>query len=106
MTSAGHEYLDYTKQQLDDADKIKKHSTTGDEKTLAEFIRKSTRPRECGLLILYPIGKAGILTKNKGDHKTPFGFAVVFPHRKGLGTLQSYRVTDIAIERENYELYE
>jgi hypothetical protein len=106
MTSAGHEYLDYTKQQLDDADEIKKHSTTGDEKTLAEFIRKSTRPRECGLLILYPIGKAGILTKNKGDHKTPFGFAVVFPHRKGLGTLQSYRVTDIAIERENYELYE
>jgi hypothetical protein len=75
MTSAGHEYLDYTKKQLDEVDGIKKHSTTGDEKTLAEFIRKSTRPREYGLLILYPIGKAGILTKSKGDHKTPFGIA-------------------------------
>jgi hypothetical protein len=106
MTSAGHEYLDYTKKQKEEVDKIKDANTTGDEKTLTEFIRKSTRPRECGLLILYPIGKAGTLTKNKGDHKTPFGFAVVFPHRKGLGTLQSYRVSDIAIERENYELYD
>jgi hypothetical protein len=106
MTSAGHEYLDYTKEQLDAIDEIKKQSTTGNEKTLAEFIRKSTRPRECGLLVLYPIGKAGILTESKGDHKTPFGFAVVFPHRKGLGTLQSYRVTEVAVERENYELYE
>lgn len=106
MTSAGHEYLDYTKEQLDAIDEIKKQSTTGNEKTLAEFIRKSTRQRECGLLVLYPIGKAGILTESKGNHKTPFGFAVVFPHRKGLGTLQSYRVTEIAVERENYELYE
>ncbi len=106
MTSEGHEYLDYTKKQLEKVEEIKKSESIGDEKTLAEFIRKSTRPRECGFLILYPIGKAGILTENKGNHKTPFGFAVVFPDRKGLGTLQSYRVTDIAIERENYELYE
>ncbi len=106
MTSAGHEYLDYTQEQLDQVEKIKNLHNSGDEKTLAEYIRKSTRLRENGLLILYPIGRAGSLTKAKGVHKTPFGFAVVFPHRQGLGDLQSYRVTEIAIERENYELYE
>ncbi|MEG1567354.1 MAG: Z1 domain-containing protein [Anaerovoracaceae bacterium] len=106
MTSAGHEYLDYTSAQMNQVEAIKNTHSLGDEKTLAEYIRKSTRKRENGLLILYPIGQAGSLTKSKGTHKTPFGFAVVFPHRQGLGNLQSYRVTEIAIERENYELYE
>jgi len=106
MTSAGHEYLDYSKEQLDKVDELKNTHNSGDEKTLAEYIRKTTRPRKNGLLILYPIGRAGTLTQIKEHHKTPFGFAVVFPHRQGFGTLQSYRVTDIAIERENYELYE
>lgn len=106
MTSAGHEYLDYTKEQLNRVDEIKNTHSAGDERTLAEYIRKSTRSRENGLMILYPIGRAGSLTKAKGSHNTPFGFAVVFPHRQGLGDLQSYRITEIAIERENYELYE
>lgn len=106
MTSAGHEYLDYDNEQLKQVETIKNTHSIGDERTLAEYIRKRTRSREKGLLILYPIGRAGSLTKAKGLHKTPFGFAVVFPHRQGFGDLQSYRVTEIAIERENYELYE
>lgn len=106
MTSAGHEYLDYSREQMNRVEAIKNAHNAGDEKTLAEYIRKSTRSREKGLLLLYPIGRAGTLTKVKGQHKAPFGFAVVFPHRQGFGDLQSYRVTEIAIERENYELYE
>ncbi|MDU2066482.1 MAG: Z1 domain-containing protein, partial [Sporomusaceae bacterium] len=106
MTSAGHEYLDYSEKQLNRVEEIKRKCSTGNEKTLAEYIRKNTRSRENGLLILYPIGRAGSLTEAKKQHKTPFGFAVVFPHRQGYGNLLSYRVTEIAIERENDELYE
>lgn len=106
MTSAGHEYLDYSKDDLNKVDELKLEHPNKDEKTLAEYIRKKTRRRENGLLILYPIGRAGTLTQAKNEHKTPFGFAVVFPHRQELGDLKSYRVTEIAIERENYELYE
>lgn len=106
MTSKEHEYLDYTQEQLDKVSKLKKLNKKQNNLTLTEYIRKETRPRNKGFLILYPIGKAGSLTANKKKHKTPFGFAIVFPHRQGYGELQSYRITDIAIERDNYELYE
>ena len=53
---------------------------------------------------MYPIADAGELTKAKTD-KTPFGFAVVFPDRQGKGELQTYRMTDIAVEKDNDEFY-
>ena len=52
-------------------------------------------------MILYPIGQAGRLTDERGDHKPPFGFAVVFPDRKGKGDLKSYRMNDIALEKDS-----
>ena len=70
-----------------------------------EIIRRETRPFSNGLLILYPIGDAGKLTNIEGNHKPPFGFAAVFPDRKGKGNLKSYRMNDIALEKDSDELY-
>ena len=103
MTSAGHEYFDYTDKQMTKVNDIRLLHPTSEE-TLNEYIRKQTRPFENGLLLLYPIADAGELTKAKTD-KTPFGVAVVFPDRQGKGELQTYRMTDIAVEKDNDEFY-
>jgi hypothetical protein len=97
LTSKDHEYLDYTKDQM-----TRVHSMQNDDKS-AEEIRKVTRDRDKGLLILYPIGDVESMTCSaiKGDHKTPFAFAIVFPDRKGLGNIKSYRINDIAVERKS-----
>ena len=34
-----------------------------------------------------------------------FGFAAVFPDRKGKGNLKSYRMNEIALEKDSDELY-
>ena len=103
MTSAGHEYYDYTADQLKDVTTIRQNYS-GPEKLLSEHIRKKTRAFENGLLLLYPIADAGKLTENNHS-KTPFGFAAVFPDRKDKGDLKSYRLTDIALEKDNDEFY-
>lgn len=106
MTSAGHEYYDYTTSQLEDVDRLRKtYKKDENDKTVNELIRQKTREFGKGLLLLYPIAEAGKLTQEKGDHKTPFGFAVVFPDRQGKGNLQSYRMNDIALENDNNEFY-
>lgn len=106
MTSAGHEYFDYTQALLDDVSGLREQYKDDDAVTkVNELIRKNTRPFEKGLLLLYPIADAGELTKRKGSHKTPFGFAAVFPDRQGKGNLQSYRMNDIALEKDNDEFY-
>ena len=106
MTSAGHEYFDYSQAQLD-KEKALRAMYTADPSInwVNEKIRKETRPFDQGLLILYPIADAGKLTAQKGDHNTPFGFAAVFPDRKGKGNLKSYRMNDIALEKDNDEFY-
>lgn len=106
MTSAGHEYYDYPQALLDDVDALRDKYKDDDSATkVNELIRKNTRPFAKGLLLLYPIADAGELTKRKGNHKTPFGFAAVFPDRQGKGNLQSYRMNDIALEKDNDEFY-
>lgn len=106
MTSADHEYLDYDKAAYDKVQELKERYKNDPSKTkVNEIIRRETRPFANGLLILYPIGDAGKLTAERGDHKTPFGFAVVFPDRKGKGNLKSYRMNDIALEKDTDEFY-
>lgn len=106
MTSVGHEYYDYSQSLLADVDSLREKYKDEDPKLkVNEEIRKATRPFEKGLLLLYPIADAGELTKQKGSHKTPFGFAAVFPDRQGKGNLQSYCMNDIALEKDNDEFY-
>ena len=106
MTSADHEYLDYDKAAYDQAQELKeKYKSDPSKMKINEIIRRETRPFANGLLILYPIGNAGKLTAERGDHKPPFGFAAVFPDRKNKGDLKSYRMNDIALEKDSDELY-
>ena len=106
MTSADHEYFDYTQSQLADVDALReKYKNDPSVTKVNEKIRRETRPFEKGLLLLYPIADAGELTKQRGLHKPPFGFATVFPDRNGKGNLVSYRMNDIALEKDNNEFY-
>ena len=106
MTSADHEYLDYDKNSYDKVQALKvKYKNDPSITKINEIIRRETRSFSNGLLILYPIGDAGALTANIRGHKPPFGFAAVFPDRKGKGNLKSYRMNDIALEKDSNEFY-
>lgn len=105
MTSAGHEYYDYTEELDRKREELKRHFEVEGKKGISERIRSATRDFSKGLLLLYPIADAGKLRESMDEYKTPFGFAVVFPDRHGKGNLKSYRLNDIAVERDNDELY-
>lgn len=105
MTSAGHEYYDYTKAEYDEAENMRIHLKKADSPRANEIIRQKTRKFENGLLLLYPIAQAGGLTKRMKPGIPPFGFAVVFPDRQGKGNLRTYRMTEIALEKDNDEFY-
>ena len=106
MTSAGHEYYDYTKKLDSEREKLKERLESEGKRGISERIRSATREFSKGLLLLYPIADAGKLRESMIGHKTPFGFAAVFPDRKGKGKLKSYRLNEIAVERDNDELYD
>lgn len=108
MTSAGHEYYDYTQEEVRRAEELRMILEQAGEKrkTISEKVRAETREFTKGLLLLYPIANAGKLTANRGEHKVPFGFAVVFPDRKNRGNLQAYRMTEIALEKDSDEFFE
>ena len=96
----------FTQLQLLNVDALReKYKNDPSVTKVNEKIRKETRPFEKGLLLLYPIADAGELTKQRGLHKPPFGFAAVFPDRNGKGNLVSYRMNDIALEKDNNEFY-
>ena len=89
---------------MKEAEKRRAELQAQGKRGISEIVRRDTRPFEKGFLILYPIADAGLLTKDN-THKTPFGFAVVFPDRKGIGKLKTYRANEISIEKDNDELY-
>lgn len=99
LLSKDQEYLDYDQKQFE---KVKQMQEGGDS---AEKIRKNTRSREHGFLMLYPIGNVGPITEemDRNNSKTPFAVAVVFPDRKGKGNIKSYHVNDIAVENKSYD---
>lgn len=99
LTSGDHEYLDYT------ADEIKRKNDYKAEGKTNPELRSLVRKRENGLLILYPLGGVEVLMNPEviKDHHIPFGFAVVFPDRKGQGNIKSYRINDIAVEKKSYD---
>ena len=97
LLSKDQEYLDY-KSDVE----FKQLQSEG---ASAEEIRKKTRAREHGLLLLYPIGNVEPITKemDRSRSKTPFAIAVVFPDRRGMGNIKSYHVNDIAVENKSYD---
>jgi len=105
MTSNGHEYYDFSKEQMDRVDAINGGQETYDGKK-ATYIRSQVRATSQGLLLLYPLNYEEIedLKIEGGNHKTPFGFAIVFPDNKGKGDLVSYRLNDVGMRNEELEL--
>lgn len=105
MTSAGHEYYDYTESLDRKRKELKRKFELERKRGISERIRSATREFSKGLLLLYPIAITGKVRESMDGHKTPFGFAVVFPDRHGKGELKSYRLNEIAVEKDNDELY-
>lgn len=105
MTSNGHEYYDFSKEQKDRVDNINGGQETYDRKK-ATYIRSQVRLTSQGLLLLYPLDYEAIedLKIEEGNHKTPIGFAIVFPDNKGKGDLVSYRLNDVGMRNEELEL--
>lgn len=97
LLSKDQEYMDYKEDNT-----FKKMQQQGIK---AEMIRRETRDRKQGLLLLYPIGNVEPITKemDKKNSKTPFAIAVVFPDRCGQGNIKSYHINDIALENKNYD---
>lgn len=94
LKSKDEEYIDFTKEQLQEKDKMKANDESDDS------IRKKLRTRERGLLILCPLDTEEIKgLKIEGQtYKTPFGFIAVFPDNEGQGNDITYRFNPIAIE--------
>ena len=94
LKSKDEEYIDFTKEQLQEKDKMKANDESDDS------IRKELRTRERGLLILCPLDTEEIkgLKIEGQNYKTPFGFIAVFPDNEGQGNDITYRYNPIAIE--------
>lgn len=113
LTSKDHEYLDFTLEEKEKADRIRKNKKSISDKNINRYIRSQVRKRENGLLIIYPIDcfdekKEGTykLKIGDGNHSTPIGLAIVFPDNKEYGELVSYTLNPIASRGEGYELFD
>lgn len=97
LLSKDQEYMDYKHEYL--------FRDLQKQGIRAEEIRRRTRNRKQGLLLLYPIGNVEPITKemDKKNSKTPFAIAVVFPDRCGKGNIKSYHINDIALENKSYD---
>ncbi len=96
LISEKDEYYDYT---VDEERKLESLKSKG--KRNKEILRKDTRKN--GLLLLYPFANSSEISQNTTNSKV-FGFAIVFPDRKGHGHLQPYHINEIA--RKQGECFE
>lgn len=102
LISNGDEQLDFDKDTLLRAEALKAElEGQGQTKqALSTEVRKQIRNFNHGFLILYPIEKAATDIKTK-NNKAPYGFAAVFPDRKDIGNLKSYRLNEVAVELDD-----
>lgn len=94
LKSKDEEYVDFTKNQIEEKDKMKKDGDSDDK------VRKQLRTRDRGLLILCPLDTESIdgLKIDGKTYNTPFGFVAVFPDNEGMGSSRTYRFNPIAVE--------
>lgn len=104
LTSAGDEELDYLQSDLDKAyeEKEKLKKNISNTVSIAKQVRIKIRDFKHGFLLLYPIEQAASDLKTE-NHKAPYAFAVVFPDRKGVGNLRSYKLNEVAVEMTDDE---
>jgi hypothetical protein len=106
LTSGGDEELDYTIAMARKADKCKSEwkKKSKNHQLITREVRREVRDFNHGFLLLYPIESAADDIKTVNE-RAPYGFAVVFPDRRGKGTLKSYKLNEVAaeLELEDYE---
>ena len=104
LTSAGDEELDYTDDVKKEAemlrDKLKRTNTN--DSAIAKEVRGQMRKFNHGFLLLYPIENAAVDIKTEND-RAPYAVAVVFPDRKEIGSLRSYKLNEVAMEMNDDE---
>ena len=107
LKSKGHEYFALNNDEYNKAMELESKTEKGKEKTVSACIRAQMDGRK-GLLLLYPIdfrsSETSKLNIEGVEHKTPFGFAIVFP--KGNGKSISYQVNPIAMKGESYDFFD
>ena len=69
---------------------------------IAREVRSQKREFSHGFLLLYPIENAANDLKTE-NNKAPYAVAVVFPDRKEIGTLKSYKLNEVAMEMTDDE---
>lgn len=104
------EYLDFTEEQMKQADIMRNNKKNLSEKNISRYIRSELRERENGLLIIYPIncdeGKTSQLKIKGCNHKTPIGLLIVFPDNKKIGETISYELNPVFKKGERNELFD
>ncbi len=101
LLSKDHEYLDYSMSLMKKVNS--EYSNASSTK-----IRQMTRDRSNGLLLIYPLGDIKPIEdlQKKTKCRKAFAFAVVFPDRQGKGEIHSYRINEIAMQDDEYEVNE
>lgn len=117
VRSNEHELLDCEQSIIKSVKLDYEKKKNNGEKIEQAFVRKECRrrmknSREKALLILYPINyrnkkyATSIFNIEGVEHKTPFGFMIVFPNREGKGEAVSYILNPVAAGGELVELFE
>lgn len=104
LTSAGDEELDYDMDTLKEAEEMREElkKENPNNMVIARKVRSAKRKFNHGFLLLYPIENAADDIKTE-NNKAPYAFAVVFPDRKEIGTLRSYKLNEVAMEMNDDE---
>ena len=116
LKSKDQEFLDCPKNIIDEVKQEANLKKKNGEKLGESYIRKECRKRNEGrkraLLVLYPIDyrnadcATNIFNIPGIEHKTPFGFMIVFPDREEFGKAVSYTLNPIAAGGYLSELFE
>ena len=104
LTSAGDEELDYTETVRVEAELLREElkRINSNNSVIAREVRSQKREFSHGFLLLYPIENAANDLKTE-NNKAPYAVAVVFPDRKEIGTLKSYKLNEVAMEMTDDE---
>lgn len=110
LTPEDAQYYDFSDEDMSRKEEEEIEFKKQGKKISNDYIRKVIRKRENGLIIICPIdvnsGNGKLLIDNRKKHKVPIGIAIVFPDNENIGSIKSYRINDVGLKGEEYELFE
>ncbi len=110
LTPEDAQYYDFSDEDMSRKEEEEIEFKKQGKKISNDYIRKVIRKRENGLIVICPIdvnsGNGKFLIDNRKKHKVPIGIAIVFPDNENIGSIKSYRINDVGLKGEEYELFE